>query len=119
MNNYEKIGNYQEQINLLLDNNDVDSYKLAMRLKEEINKLMSEEDFNKFELVLTDLLDEKIGYDLAGSGMYFDDDIGEQEFNDDVEQVREHIICILWDCYNDNIEDVVIEELGSDFKYTI
>ncbi len=41
------------------------------------------------------------------------------EFNDDVGQVREHMIQILWDCYNDNIEDVVIEELGSDFKNTI
>ncbi len=51
--------------------------------------------------------------------MYLDDDIGEQEFNDDVGQVREHMIHILWDCYNDNIEDVVIEELGSDFKNTI
>ncbi len=77
------------------------------------------EEYEQFELVLTDLLDEKIGYDLGGSGMYLDDDIGEQEFNDDVGQVREHMIKILWDCYNDNIEDVVIEELGSDFKNTI
>jgi|APSaa5957512493_1039668.scaffolds.fasta_scaffold131955_2 hypothetical protein len=77
------------------------------------------EEYEQFELVLTDLLDEKIGYDLGGSGMYLDDDIGEQEFNDDVGQVRENMIKILWDCYNDNIEDVVIEELGSDFKNTI
>ena len=78
-----------------------------------------EEEYAEFELALTDLLDEKIGYDLGGSGMYLDDDIGEQEFNDDVGQVRENMIKILWDCYNDNIEDVVIEELGSDFKNTI
>ncbi len=78
-----------------------------------------EEEYAEFELALTDLLDEKIGYDLGGSGMYLDDDIGEREFNDDVGQVREHMIKILWDCYNDNIEDVVIEELGSDFKNTI
>ncbi len=77
------------------------------------------EEYEQFELALTDLLDEKIGYDLGGSGMYLDDDIGEREFNDDVGQVREHMIHILWDCYNDNIEDVVIEELGSDFKNTI
>jgi hypothetical protein len=77
------------------------------------------EEYAEFELALTDLLDGKIGYDLGGSGMYFDDDIGEQEFNDDVGQVRENMIKILWDCYNDNIEDVVIEELGSDFKNTI
>jgi len=77
------------------------------------------EEYEQFELALTDLLDEKIGYDLGGSGMYLDDDIGEREFNDDVGQVREHMIKILWDCYNNNIEDVVIEELGSDFKNTI
>jgi hypothetical protein len=77
------------------------------------------EEYAEFELALTDLLDGKIGYDLGGSGMYLDDDIGEQEFNDDVGQVRENMIKILWDCYNDNIEDVVIEELGSDFKNTI
>lgn len=77
------------------------------------------EEYAEFELALTDFLDEKIGYDLGGSGMYLDDDIGEQEFNDDVGQVRENMIKIFWDCYNDNIEDVVIEELGSDFKNTI
>ena len=81
--------------------------------------MTKEEEYAEFELALTDLLDEKIGYDLGGSGMYLDDDIGEREFNDDVGQVREHMIKILWDCYNNNIEDVVIEELGSDFKNTI
>ena len=81
--------------------------------------MTKKEEYEQFELALTDLLDEKIGYDLGGSGMYLDDDIGEREFNDDVGQVREHMIHILWDCYNDNIEDVVIEELGSDFKNTI
>ena len=75
--------------------------------------------FERFELVLTDLLENKISYDLAGSGMYLDDDIGEQDFNDDVGQVRENMVKILWDCYNDNIEEVVMEELGSDFKDTI
>ena len=75
--------------------------------------------FERFELVLTDLLENKISYDLAGSGMYLDDDIGEQDFNDDVGQVRENMVKILWDCYNDNIEEVVMEELGSDFKGTI
>ena len=75
--------------------------------------------FERFELVLTDLLENKISYDLTGSGMYYDDDIGEQDFNDDVGQVRENMVRILWDCYNDNIEEVVMEELGSDFKGTI
>ena len=76
-------------------------------------------DYEEFELAVTDLLEEKISYDLAGSGMYLDDDIGEQDFNDDVGQVREEMVKYFWDCYNDNIEDIVMEELGSDFKGTI
>jgi len=76
-------------------------------------------DYEEFELAVTDLLEEKISYDLAGSGMYLDDDIGEQDFNDDVGQVREEMVKYFWDCYGDNIEDIVMEELGSDFKGTI
>lgn len=76
-------------------------------------------EYEEFEMALTDILDNKISYDLGGSGMYLDDDIGEQDFNDDVGVVREHMTKILWDCYNDNIGDTVEEELGSAFKDTI
>jgi len=75
--------------------------------------------YEEFELILTDYLEENISFDLAGSGQYLDDDIGEQDFNDDVGQVREDMIKTLWDCYQDTIEDVIIDALGSDFKGTI
>jgi len=76
-------------------------------------------NYLEFELATTDLLEAEIAYDLAGSGMYLDDDIGEQDFNDDVGQVREEMVKALWDCYNDNIGEIVNEQLGSDFKGTI
>lgn len=79
----------------------------------------NEHDFKAFELAITDCLEGLISYDLSGSGQYLDDDIGEQEFDDDVGQVRESMAKVLWDCYCDNLEDVIIEELGSDFRGTI
>ena len=42
MDKLEKLDNLQEQINILLENGDDDSFKLAMRIKKETDKLMSE-----------------------------------------------------------------------------
>jgi hypothetical protein len=42
MDKLEKLDNLQEQINILLAKGDDDSFKLAMRIKKETDKLMSE-----------------------------------------------------------------------------
>ncbi len=42
MDKLEKLDNLQQQINILLENGDDDSFKLAMRIKKETDKLMSE-----------------------------------------------------------------------------
>ena len=66
-----------------------------------------------------DILETKISYDLGGSLQYLDDDIGEMAFNMDVMLVKENMAQLLLETYNDNIEDMVVEHLGSDFKGTI
>ena len=66
-----------------------------------------------------DILEIKISYDLGGTLMYNDDDIGEDDFNQDVMLVKENMAQLLLETYNDNIEDMVVEYLGSDFRGTI
>ena len=66
-----------------------------------------------------DILEIKISYDLGGTLMYNDDDIGEDDFNQDVMLVKENMAQLLLETYNDNIEDMVVEHLGSDFRGTI
>jgi hypothetical protein len=66
-----------------------------------------------------DILETKISYDLGGSLQYLDDDIGEMAFNMDVMLVKENMAQLLLETYNDNIEDLVVEHLGSDFRGTI
>jgi len=65
------------------------------------------------------ILDAKITDDLAGSGQYLDDDIGESDFVTDVMDVKEQMALGMLDYYNDNINDIVSAELGSDFNDTI
>jgi hypothetical protein len=67
------------------------------------------------ERVLTTLVAD----DLGGSGQYLDDDIGNEDFNNDVALVVSEMIKSQWDSYNDTIGDTVTEVLGSDFKDTI
>ena len=82
-------------------------------------KTIRDKEYNEYFNKIDNLLTNMVSYDLGGSGMYLDDDIGEMAFNMDVIEVVEQMAMVLWDSYNDNIEDVVIENLGSDFKHTI
>ena len=82
-------------------------------------KNIRDKEYNEYFNKIDNLLTNMVAYDLGGSGMYLDDDIGEMAFNMDVTEVVEQMAMVLWDSYSDNIEDVVIETLGSDFKHTI
>ncbi len=82
-------------------------------------KTIRDKEYNEYFNKIDNLLTNMVAYDLGGSGMYLDDDIGEMAFNMDVTEVVEQMAMVLWDSYSDNIEDVVIETLGSDFKHTI
>ncbi len=82
-------------------------------------KTIRDKEYNEYFNKIDNLLTNMVAYDLGGSGMYLDDEIGEMAFNMDVIEVVEQMAMVLWDSYNDNIEDVVIENLGSDFKHTI
>ena len=85
----------------------------------DIEKNIRDLEYKVFFSKIDNLLTSMVAYDLGGSGMYLDDEIGEMAFNMDVIEVVEQMAMVLWDSYNDNIEDVVIENLGSDFKHTI
>ena len=85
----------------------------------DIEKNIRDKEYNEYFNKIDNLLTSMVAYDLGGSGMYLDDEIGEMAFNMDVTEVVEQMAMVLWDSYNDNIEDVVIENLGSDFKHTI
>ena len=92
--------------------NDTSTFKMwnKHRLERELI-----EWFNGLESIL----DAKITDDLVGSGQYLDDDIGDSEFISDVMIVKEQMALGMLDYYNDNINDIVSAELGSDFKGTI
>jgi hypothetical protein len=83
--------------------------------KIEANKKQFQKFSSQMERVLTSLVAE----DLGGSGQYWDDDIGEEEFNNDVAEVVYEMTKSQWDNYCDTIGDTVTEVLGSDFKDTI
>jgi len=65
------------------------------------------------------ILDAKITEDLIKSGQYLDDDCGGSEFISDVMIVKELMALKLLACYNNNIEKIVVENIGSDFIGTI
>ena len=88
-------------------------------MNSEWERELREAEFDKWLNDIEPLLNAKVSYDLGGSGQYFDDDIGCNDFNLDVDIVVEEMTKTLWDCYNDNIGDIVTEELGSEFKDTI
>ena len=79
----------------------------------------NEKQFQKFSSQMERVLTPMVAYDLGGSGMYLDDDIGEEDFNFDVANVVDEMIKSQWDNYGDTIGDTVTEQLGSDFKDTI
>jgi len=75
--------------------------------------------YQKFSSQMERVLTTLVAEDLAGSGQYWDDDIGEEEFNNDVAEVVYEMTKSQWDNYNDTIGDTVTEHLGSDFMNTI
>ena len=85
----------------------------------EYERLIKEEQFQKFSSVMERVLTPMVTEDLAGSGQYLDDEIGDQDFNNAVEEVVEEQIKGHWDYYNDTIGDTVTELIGSDFMNTI
>ena len=85
----------------------------------EYERLIKEEQYQEFSSAMERVLTKLVTEDLAGSGQYLDDEIGDQDFNDNVAEVVEKQIKSQWDSYNDTIGDTVTELLGSDFMNTI
>jgi len=90
-----------------------------MSVMDEWKIKENEKQFQKFSSQMERVLTTLVADDLGGSGQYWDDDIGEEEFNNDVAEVVYEMTKSQWDSYNDTIGDTVTEVLGSDFKDTI
>jgi len=78
-----------------------------------------EKQYVKFVSQMERVLTPLVAYDLGGSGQYYDDDIGNEDFNNDVAEVVAEQTKVQWDRYGDTIGDTVTELLGSDFTDTI
>jgi len=50
------------------------------------------ERYQKFSSQMERVLTSLVAEDLAGSGQYYDDDIGEEEFNNDVAEVKKYML---------------------------
>jgi hypothetical protein len=90
-----------------------------MSVVEEWKIRGEKKQYQKFSSQMERVLTSLVAYDLGGSGQYLDDDIGNEDFNNDVAEVVEEQIKSQWDNYCDTIGDTVTEHLGSDFKNTI
>ncbi len=82
-------------------------------------RLIKEQQFDKFSSQMERVLTSMVTSDLASSGQYYDDAIGEEDFINDVAEVVDSMIKGQWDNYCDTIGDTVTELLGSDFMNTI
>jgi hypothetical protein len=78
-----------------------------------------EKQYAKFVSQMERVLTPLVAYDLGGSGQYYDDDIGNEDFNNDVAEVVAEQTKVQWDAYGDTIGDTITELLGSDFTDTI
>jgi hypothetical protein len=78
-----------------------------------------EKQYAKFVSQMERVLTPLVAYDLGGSGQYYDDDIDNEDFNNDVALVVEEQTKVQWDAYGDTIGDTITELLGSDFTDTI
>ncbi|MEO1943455.1 MAG: hypothetical protein ABGY11_04080 [Candidatus Thioglobus sp.] len=85
----------------------------------EYERLIKEEQYSKWASKMESILTPIVIEDLASSGQYLDDEIGDQDFNNAVAEVVESQTKGQWDYYNNTIGDTVTELLGSDFINTI
>jgi hypothetical protein len=81
--------------------------------------LMHQNDYDRFVSEFEPAVISAVSYDLGGSGVYLDDDIGGADFLSDVGEVVEPMLKSMYDNYCDTIGDTVTEILGSVFLNTI
>jgi hypothetical protein len=88
-------------------------WKEGMHL-DEYNRLVKEEEYEKWLSIMDRLLYNKAKSDVDDKGIYLDDEIGGGDYIDSIERVIGSTARTLYDCYEDNIDDIILEEIGSD-----
>ena len=78
-----------------------------------------QKDYDRFVSEFEPALISAVSYDLGGSGIYLDDEIGGADFVSDVGEVVEEMLKSMYDNYCDTIGDTVTEILGSEHLNTI
>jgi len=81
-----------------------------MNIVEEHLKKEKEQEYYTFCSRMERVLDKKVHDDLIETGRYLDDEIGEDRFVEAVDAVKESLYKTLWDCYDDVIGDIIMEE---------
>ena len=82
-----------------------------MNIVEEHLMRQREKEYNIFCSRMERVLDKKVHDDLIISGIFLDDEIGEARFIEAIDIVKESLYKTLWDCYEDNVVDIIAGEV--------
>lgn len=82
-----------------------------MLSQEEFEAVRNEARYTEFVNGMERLLRMKIIDDLTESGIFTDDEFGDDDWNQSVMIVTESMTRTLWDSYGDNIGYIIDEEL--------
>ena len=73
--------------------------------------LKKEADYKVFTSRMERVLNEMIIEDITESDKFIDDDFGGDDWNQAAMLVTDSMIRTLWECYGDNIGDIIEEEV--------
>jgi hypothetical protein len=82
-----------------------------MLTQEEFEAVKNEARYTAFVNGMEQVLKMKIVDDLTESGIFTDDEFGDDDWNQSVMIVTESMTRTLWDSYGDNIGYIIDEEL--------
>lgn len=81
---------------------------------EEYARVQNEATYLKYVSRMERVLYSMVQSDIDDKGLYLDDEIGGGDYVESVERVVGSMTKTLWDSYGDNINDIILEEIGSD-----
>jgi len=81
---------------------------------EEYERVQNEATYLKYVSRMERVLYNMVQSDIDDKGLYLDDEIGGGDYVESVERVVGSMTKTLWDSYGDNINDIILEEIGSD-----
>jgi len=81
---------------------------------EEYERVKNEATYLTYVSRMERVLYSMVQSDIDDKGLYLDDEIGGGDYVESVERVIGSMTKTLWDSYGDNINDIILEEIGSD-----